>query len=100
MVHLSVPTLATVAHAQLARAQAGDIAQAHVEDLGQHRSLPTHPESCLFCQLLGRDMLAESEQAAQAEGAVHAAPPLALRQDVQSRASDARPSSRAPPSQS
>ena len=98
--HLSVPTLAAVAHAHLARSQASDATQAHVEDLGQHRSAPTHPESCVFCQLLGRAMLAEAEQVAQVEGAVRAAPPLAIRQDVHSRTATARASSRAPPAQS
>jgi len=99
MVHLSVPTLATAAHSQLVRAHASDAAQAHVGELGQHRSAPAHPESCVFCKVLGRDVLAESEQVAQALGAVRAVPPLALRQDVQSRALTARPGSRAPPAQ-
>lgn len=100
MAHLSVPALGTVAHAQLARAQTSDVAQVHVEDLGRHQSAPTHPESCAFCQLLGRDMLAEADPVMQAEGAVRAAPPQGLRQDVHSRTPAARPSSRAPPAQS
>jgi hypothetical protein len=100
LVHLSVPTLATVVHARLARSGASEPTGVHVEDLGQHRSVRTHPESCVFCQLLGRDMLAEAEQAAQAEGAPHTAPPPAIRQDVHSRTATARPSSRAPPAQS
>lgn len=100
MAHLSVPTLAAVAHAQLARAEASDVAQAHVEDLGQHRSASAHPESCVFCQLLGRHMLSEADLVMQTAGAVRAAPPQGRSEDVHSRTPAARPSSRAPPAQS
>ena len=100
LAHLSVPMLAAVAHARLARAQASDIAQVHVEDMGAHQSAPTHPESCVFCQLLGRFMWAGADQKLEAQGAVRAVAPLALREDVQLRTPAAQPSSRAPPAQS
>ncbi|MBI5600115.1 MAG: hypothetical protein HY944_00965 [Gemmatimonadetes bacterium] len=99
MAHLSVPTLAAVAHARLAGTQASDAGQVRVEDQGRHQSAPAHPESCLFCQLLGRDMLAASGPPAEADRAGRSAPPPAIRQDVLSRTPAARPSSRAPPAQ-
>lgn len=100
MAHFSVPTLAAVAHAQLAQAETNDVARAHVEDLGQHRSTSAHPESCVFCQLLGRHMLSAADLMMHATGAVRAARPQVHSQEVHSRTSAARPSSRAPPAQS
>ncbi len=100
VVHLSVPTLAAVVHAWQSQASAVDEERVHVEDLGRRHSVPTHPESCVLCQMLGREMLAAAERVAWAEGTAGSETPPHGRRDVHSRTATAGPSSRAPPTQS
>lgn len=100
VVHLSVPTVAAVVHARLSQASVAGAERVHVEDMGRRDAVSTHPESCALCQLLGRETLAEAEQAAQAENAARPAPPPRGRRDVHARTATAGPSSRAPPVQS
>lgn len=100
VLHLSAPTVAAVAHARLSQASAVDGERVHVENLGRRHAVPTHPESCVLCQLLGRGKLAEVELMARAESAVRPAPPPRGAPDAHSRTATARPSSRAPPAHS
>lgn len=100
LVHLSVPAVAAVVHARQSQASVAGTERVHVEDLGRRDAVPTHPESCALCQLLGREMLVEAELAAWAESAARPAPPPRGRPDVHTRTATAGPSSRAPPAQS
>jgi len=91
------PVLATVAHAQMARATTEDASRVHVEEPGQRHAPPGHPESCVVCQMLARALAVPAEPTALCSHHVLESVEPPDSEQLAARAPSARIRTRAPP---
>ncbi|MBM3908565.1 MAG: hypothetical protein FJ363_10895 [Gemmatimonadetes bacterium] len=97
VVQVGSPVLATVAHAQMARATTEDVARVHVEEPGERHAPPGHPESCVVCQMLARTLAVPAEPTALCSLHVLETVEPTRSEQLAARAPTARIRTRAPP---